>query len=371
MKKRIIAFLLLMTMSIALFGCKKDKDKEETTTKAPDKAYSECATLGEYSYDIEYDFSELEVTDEELKEAIDEWLVIFGEYKVKDGMVAEDKGYIKFSLTAECEGVIMPKLEKLNKTYSINESSDLDYIVKFEKEFIGMKAGDKKEVTVTYEADFKDERVSGKTIKYNIEMVEVYELIKDEYDEDFIKKFAATYNSEITTKEKFEEELKKTIIDLANQKIMEKVMENIEASLTVKEYPAGELEYHTVRIKEEIEAAYESVKSSLEYISLSRQEFLDAVYPGCVDSRMLEYCKGEAEKYLKTKMAMVLALEREGITVTQAEIDERAKDYLTSDFPTIDKLYEYYGEYAIKQIAYDVYMEKAEKIFCEKAIGAN
>ncbi|MBQ8730931.1 MAG: hypothetical protein IJY81_07110 [Lachnospiraceae bacterium] len=72
MKKRIIAFLLLMTMSIALFGCKKDKDKEETTTKAPDKAYSECATLGEYSYDIEYDFSELEVTDEELKEAIDE-----------------------------------------------------------------------------------------------------------------------------------------------------------------------------------------------------------------------------------------------------------------------------------------------------------
>ncbi len=370
MKKRILAIVMLLALTLTIFACKKEKNKEEATTVAPDKAYNECVTLGTFSYDIGFDYSKLDITEDELNVQINDWLNIFGEYKVNKEKAVEKKGYLVFDLEAvnKVTSEVMPKLEKINKAYILETTEAYPYIKHFENEFIGLKAGDDKKVTVTYPDDFSDERVKGRTIEYSIHVDEVYELIPAKYDEEFLKAFGKQYGYENLTKEKFEEELKKKMTDVAKAEILEGVMKKIEEAVTVNEYPAGELSYHTVRIKEEIEAQYEYVKSTSGMAAISRQDFLDNVYPGCIDSKMIEYCDTKAKEYLKTKMALILALEKEGITVTDAERDEKAKEYLDSTYTTIEKLYEYYGEHAKKQISYDVYQEKAEKLFYDKVM---
>ncbi|MEN8154686.1 MAG: trigger factor [Acidobacteriota bacterium] len=123
------------------------------------------------------------------------------EREIKDGDFIEFKIQSQFADTKR----MMPKNSSQFEVKKDNEYEINDLY----KEIIGKKKGDKLNFTRTYSKDSIKKSWSGKKINHLIEISEVYEFSKPEFDEEFIKSIG--FENEKKFKEKMKEEyLKQT-----------------------------------------------------------------------------------------------------------------------------------------------------------------
>jgi trigger factor len=71
--------------------------------------------------------------------------------------------------------------------YPVSLSSD-GLLAEFREGLVGMKAGDEKDIRVTYPADFGDERVAGTERSFHVRVAEVKEKLLPELDDNFAKR---------------------------------------------------------------------------------------------------------------------------------------------------------------------------------------
>ncbi len=95
---------------------------------------------------------------------------------------------------------------------------------------IGMKAGDTKEVTMEFPADFKPEALAGKTAVYSLEAKEVREKVMPEMDETFFKSLQVADEAELRSKisENIENQKKQQNANAERQQITEELLKAVD-----------------------------------------------------------------------------------------------------------------------------------------------
>ncbi len=175
---------------------------------------------------------EVEVTDEEINHELSHLLERYTELVTKDGEVKNvDVAIIDFEGFKDGEAFDGGKGEN----YSLEIGSNT-FIPGFEEQVIGMKAGEEKDLNVTFPEDYGAKDLAGAPVVFKVKVNEVKEKKTRELDEDFFEDLGM---EGIDSEDKLKAEIKESIkaqkeMDAENKyvdSLLEGVSKNVEVDI--------------------------------------------------------------------------------------------------------------------------------------------
>jgi trigger factor len=277
---------------------------EGYTFKATVTVYPEVK-LGEYK-GLKASKKAREVTDEDIDAEIERLRernsrLQTAEREARDGDVA----IIDFQGFHEGEPFEGGKAEKYNLTLGSGS-----FIPGFEEQVVGLKAGEEKDVNVTFPEDFS-EKFGGKDVVFKVKLHEVKEKLLPEVDDEFAKDV-----SEFDTLEEMRADLKDKMTKArekeADNAFMNSIMEQLIESTQV--------ELPKVLVDNQIDMMVREQEMMMQQQGLTLEEYAEMV--GQTVEQIRESARPVAERIVKLELALNRVAELENIEVSEDEVEE-------------------------------------------------
>ena len=315
-----------------------DYTETETEYVAPPKPVFDISDYLEIK-DDDYKKIEIQVapatkaTDEEVDEEINSAITYSEDYdeivekktegKVKSGDV------VNIDYVGTKDGVEFDGGSAQGYDLEIGSGSFIDG---FEDGLIGKEIGSETDLNLTFPEDYGNEDLNGQdvvfhvTINYVAETPELTdELVKklsgDEYDnvEDYVESVRSSIQ------EGYDEDYRNNVY----AQIMTRLLE----LYPIEDYPEESMEYYINDIMERYIKPYASM------YGMSVEDFISAAYNGVTEEEFREQqLIPSAESSLAQEIILSAIAEKEGITMTDEELDKLLEDYAAEYNVTVDEL---------------------------------
>jgi len=201
------------------------------------------------------------------------------------------------------------------------------FIPGFEEQIVGKNTGDEFEITVNFPADYNAEKLAGKEAVFKIKLHEIKKTELPELDDEFVKDV-----SEFNTVEEYKEDLKKKITE-RKEKIAEN---NFEESLIDELLAHTAVDIPAPMIENEIDGFV----SDYEYRLSSQGANLDMYfkYTGMTMEQLRESFRAQAERQIKTRLALEQIIKAENITATEEDLENEYKKIASGYSVDIEKV---------------------------------
>ncbi|MFC5558184.1 trigger factor [Ureibacillus thermophilus] len=287
-----------------LDGFEKDKDFTftATVTVKPEPK------LGEYK-GLEVKKLSTEVTDEEVEEQIQNLLNRKAEYEIKEDepIVEGDIAVIDF------EGFLGDEAFEGGKgeDYPLEIGSG-QFIPGFEEQLVGLKAGESKDIQVTFPEEYHAEELAGKDATFKVTVKEVKTKVLPELNDEFAKEA----DPEVESVEELRNKIKER---LAEQKKNE-AESTLRDELVEKAAENAEMEIPEAMIHNEIHRMIDEFAQRLQMQGMS----LDLYYQfsGQTEEDLHEQFREDAETRVRISLTLEAIAKAENIEVTQEDIDK-------------------------------------------------
>ncbi len=196
------------------------------------------------------------------------------------------------------------------------------FIPGFGEQLIGMKAGDKRTITVDFPADFVTPQLAGKKGVYEVELVEAKEKVAPALDEAFAKSYGAESMEKL--REGVRADLQNEWNLKQNRSIRKQVVDNLLGRIQC-DLPESLLEQETREIVYSI--VNDNQQHGISKEALDAQK--DAIYATASST---------ARDRLKASFAFQRVAEKEGVRVEQVEIARRLQDLAAQYKMPVEKL---------------------------------
>ncbi|HEU5105383.1 MAG TPA: trigger factor [Solirubrobacterales bacterium] len=199
----------------------------------------------------------------------------------------------------------------------------------FEEQLVGAKAGEEREVKVTFPADYQAEHLAGKDAVFKVKVKEVREKVLPELDDDF-----ASDASEFDTLEELRADIREKVGAALGSRAEEDFrMAAIDAAVAEA----------TVEVPEELATAraterWERMERQLAGRGMDPNQFLQM--QGKTRDELIEETKPDAEKELKREAVVTAIAAAEGIEVSEEEMVEALEHSAEHERTTPEKLLE-------------------------------
>ncbi len=120
------------------------------------------------------------------------------------------------------DGESLPDLKKENLQLLVGEEK---LIEDFEKHLIGMKVGEEKEFTISYDKDFAIKEAAGKEVNFKVKMNDIKERVLPKLDDEFAKQYDLENIKELESR--INEDLEKQLEDQADGKMRQEIMKKL------------------------------------------------------------------------------------------------------------------------------------------------
>src|SRR4051794_1764850 len=199
----------------------------------------------------------------------------------------------------------------------------------FEEQLVGSKAGDEREVKVTFPADYQAEHLAGEEAVFKVKVKEVREKVLPELDDEF-----ASDASEFDTLEELRSDIR--------EKVGAALGSRAEEDFRVAAVDAAVAEA-TVEVSAELATAraterWERMERQLAGRGMDPNQFLQM--QGKTRDELIEETKEDAEKELKREAVVTAIAEAEEIEVSEAEMVEALEHSAEHERTTPEKLLE-------------------------------
>ena len=199
----------------------------------------------------------------------------------------------------------------------------------FEEQLVGAKAGEERQVKVTFPADYQAEHLAGEDAVFKVKVKEVREKVLPELDDDF-----ASEASEFDTLEELRGDIR--------EKVGAALGSRAEEDFRVAAIDAA-VEEATVEVPEELATAragerWERMERQLAQRGMDPNAFLQM--QGKTRDELIEETKPDAEKELKREAVVTAIAEAEGIEVSEEEMVEALAHSAEHERTTPEKLLE-------------------------------
>ena len=286
---------------------------------------------------------EVKVTEEEVKSRINSLLEQYADIVIKDGKIENgDTAVIDFE--GFKDGVAFDGGKGENYPLEIGSNT---FIPGFEEQLIGLKAGDEKDIKVTFPEDYAQEDLKGQEAVFKIKVHEVKTKELPEMDEEFFKDLGF---KDVETEEQLRDLIKadleaKKDYELEN-KYVDDLLEAVAKNTTV--------ELPEQLIDEEIHRMMHQYEDNLKMQGITLDMFYK--FTNSDEQALKDQMRGEAEKRVKYRFMLeeIASLEKIEIDDKEAEkeIEDLSKKYNT---PKEELLKQIGG---IEMIKYDLKMQK-------------
>lgn len=324
--------MLFLIASLAVTGC---------GSKTVENEY---VKLGKYK-GIEVEMEKADVSDQELEDEIAFQI----ELGTNSKEITDRAAKIGDTVEIDFEGTIDGKEFDGGSGYGYSiVLGDGMFFEELENGIVGMKTGEEKDIEVVFPKEY-EESLAGKKAVYHITLYSIQEVSVPEYTDEFVKE-----NMGYETREKFEEQLKKEMVEMKENTIksiaIEEIFQKIISEAEFKEIP--EELYESCKAEKERQNAYEE-----ELFGMTQEDM------GLTE----EEIAADIDYMVRERLVMEAIAEEEKMEVTEEECDAYIAynmDYY--GFSTADEMEEVYGDDGIraavlKEKLGDFLLENAEK----------
>jgi len=185
-------------------------------------------------------------------------------------------------------------------------------VPEFDKQLLGCKAGEEKEIKVLVPKDAKDKEIAGKEIIYKIKVFEIKEKELPELNNDFAKT-VGDFKSLNDLKKDIKKKLTRQV-ELINKN-------NFERKLLEKVAEVCEVKVPEVLIERETNYMIESLENDLKARKLSLQDYYKSINSD--EEKVKKEYRIVAEKRIKQELILDKIAREEDIKVTEKEIKNK------------------------------------------------
>jgi len=186
------------------------------------------------------------------------------------------------------------------------------FIPGFEDQLIGCKAGDEKDVVVTFPEEYHAKELAGKEAAFKCKVHKVEETILPEIDDEFAKDVSDTCETLDDLKKEITERLKAERQEAADNAFEEKVLDAVIDGMKA-DIPAA-------MIDAQVDTIVQDFGYRLQMQGMGLEQYLKMT--GTEMGAFRAMFKDQAERQVKTRLALQKVVELEGITVSDKELEE-------------------------------------------------
>lgn len=291
--------------------------------------------------------AKVEVTEKEVKEAMEHMRSHYAENVVKDGKI-EDGDIAIIDFEGFKDGVAFEGGKGENYSLKIGSGT---FIPGFEEQLIGLKAGDEKEIRVTFPSDYHSEDLKGQPVIFKVKINEVKGIIIPEIDEEFFKDLGL---EGVDTIEALEKQIKENI---EAQKEANAENEYIDALL--EEASANiEVEIPEIMIKEELQRMLIQYEENIKLQGITLEQFYQ--FTNSDEQALKDQMQPEAINRIKFRLMLEEIAKAENIDIDDEKASEEASKLANRYKMEKDEFLEEFG--GLDVVKYDYKMRQAIEI---------
>lgn len=305
-------------------------------------------TLGQYK-DLGVEKSEVTVSDTEVEEELEQLREQHAELALKDGELAEGDTAV-FDFEGFKDDVAFEGGQAENHSLEIGSGQ---FIPGFEEKMIGMKAGEEKDIDLTFPEEYQVEELKGEDVIFKVKLHEVKERIVPELSDDFAKD---VNKDGVENLEQLKDDVRETIMERKE----EEAARELENNILTKIVDASEVTIPQVMVDEETERLFQDMKMRIEQQGIPFDQFIQMT--GQDEEGIKENIKLDAEKQVKLRLVLNKISEVEEIQVADEEVTSEYEQMAEAYNMEVEEVKNAIDEHNIK---YDLRIRKAYNLVKE------
>ena len=231
------------------------------------------------------------------------------------------------------------------------------FIDTFEDQLVGKKAGEEVDVNVTFPEEYHEASLKGKPALFKVTVKEIKKKELPKLDDEF-----ASEVSEFETLKEYKASVKKNLTERrkeeANREKENEVVEKVVENITV-ELPEPMVDEQTQQMIQEFAGRLSSQ-------GLSFDQYMQMT--GMTVDALMGQMKPEAEKRIRTRLALEAIVDAEKIKATAKDIDKEIENMANMYQMEVDKIKEMIGDAEKEQIGKDLAVQKAVDFVVKNAV---
>lgn len=289
----------------------------------------------------------VKVTKKDVDAEIEKMRKEYADLQVKEGKAEEGDTVI-----IDFEGFDKDKAFEGGKAenYALELGSH-SFIPGFEEALIGVKAGDKKDVNVSFPEDYHAEELKGKPVVFKVTVHEVKTKVFPELNEEF---FLDLGLEDVKTKEDLEKTIKETMTEQKEYESENKYVDELFEALLKQ----TEVEIPHELIHEELDRMVSQYEERLKMQGITLEQFYK--YTNSSEEALKSQMHEEAEKRIKLRFAIDEIIEKEKIDATDEEVEKDALEKSKKHGMDKDEYIKAFG--GSEMLKYDIKVQKVLEI---------
>ena len=273
----------------------------------------------------------------------------------KDDEKAEKDNIITISIVEKDEnGAEIASTKREEFTFTIGTAEN---VYKIDDDLIGMKKGESKEISKTYDKDEKDAELAGKTKKYSVTVKQIKVRNLPALDDEL----AQDVNEKFKTLDDLKKDIMQKLENARTNKINEIKTNDLLSALVEKnpfEIPASML-------NAELDGRWRMMAQQFQTTPEELDKMITA--SGQKKEDMLKEWTGDAEKMLKSRIIVDNLLKERNISVTPEEIESEYQKIADANGISVDEVKQHYADPRSKEYLIDEAKEQKlyKEIFAE------
>jgi trigger factor len=264
------------------------------------------AKLGEYK-GMEVPRRDVEITDEQVEERIEEIRGQFATLAAVEDRPVQEGDFVVMDFKGE--RMTGGPLEGGEAEDYMLEVGRGQLLPDFEKELVGMRAGEHKKFGVTFPMDYAEESLRGQSVLFNVHVKEIKERDLPPLDDEFAKEA-----SEFETLEEFRgavrEQLEAAVRQQAEGEFRGRVLDEVAQS--------AEVEIPEVMVDEKVDEMVGSFERSIRAQGIDPQQYYQLA--GADPQEMRDRVRPDAADTVKKELVLDAVVAAEGIEAGEGEV---------------------------------------------------
>ncbi len=303
--------------------------------------------LGKYK-DLDVKKDAIKVTKKEIEESINHMREHYKENIIKEGNV-ETGNIAIIDFEGFKDGVAFEGGKGENYSLEIGSNT---FIPGFEDQIIGMKAGEEKDINVTFPKDYHSDDLKGQEVVFKVKVNEVKEVKIPELNKEFFDDLGM---EGIDSKESLEKQVKENIMAGKKAKVEDKYIEDLLNEIA----KTTEVDIPDTMINDEEERMVDQFAEHLSMQGISIEQFFK--YTNSNREALKDQYKDEAIKRIKYRLIIEEIIKSEKIEVSDEEINNELRELSKKYNMTEQEVKKQYGE-NLDYIKYDLEVKKVFNI---------
>ena len=299
---------------------------------------------------IEVSKIEYNVSDEEVENEIKGMAERNGRIVTVEDRAAEDGDIV----TIDFEGFLgdTPFEGGKGENYDLTIGSG-QFIPGFEPQIIGKKTGEEFSITVTFPEGYQSEELAGKDAEFKIKLHTIKKKELPELDDEFAKdvsEFDTIKELEASIRTRMEEAAKERQNVETQNAVIDKIVEKIEVDVP------------EVMVEDQIRQTAMDMDRRLQSQGLNLQKYLELT--GMTFETFKEQNREQALQQVKATLMVEAVCKKEGIVVTDEEVDQEYKDMAEKYQTELEQVKQYIDP---KTVKHDLGIRKTVEMLVECA----